>query len=150
MIWETILEDKQARHCNSTTMNYFMKLHEQNSEENKKSQKDTVFLNTEEILQQPKVSPTPSAATSPNPNYKKPLPINLSTLLPVSKNSLQDVVELQKPSWLQSGTLNIPGLSTVLTKSLSPSTSPSPAVFPWPGIEAIKESYLRYHEGDYK
>ena len=143
MIWDVILDDKQARKCNSTTMSYFMKLQEQSGEECKRTQKDTVFLNTEEVIHPPKVSPLPPPM-SPNSSYKKPLPINLSTLLPVSKNSLQDVVELQKPSWLQSGTLNIPGLSSVLNKSISSCTS---SVIPWPGIEAIKESYMKFHEG---
>eukprot|EP00093_Oithona_nana_P009690 09690.XXX_100982_99262_1 [CDS] Oithona nana genome sequencing. len=158
MIWDVILDDKLSRQCNSTTMSYFMKLHEQTSEDTgSKSQKDTVFLNSQDLINhhQSKVSSTPcppEVATSPdlnNPGYnKKPLPINLSTLLPVSKNSLTNVVEcMQKPTWLQSGTLNIPGLSSVLHKSLVTSTlAPEPLAITWPGIEAIQDAYMKHYE----
>ena len=159
MIWDVILDDKLSRQCNSTTMSYFMKLQEQTSDDTwSKTQKDTVFLNSQDLINHhpTKVSSTPSTpevATSPdsnNPGYnKKPLPINLSTLLPVSKNSLTNVVEcMQKPTWLQSGTLNIPGLSSVLNKSLVTSTPlPEAPAITWPGIEAIRDAYMKHHEG---
>ena len=160
MIWDVILDDKLSRQCNSTTMSYFMKLQEQTSEDAcSKTQKDTVFLNSQDLINHhpSKVSSTPTppeVATSPdsnNPGYnKKPLPINLSTLLPVSKNSLTNVVEcMQKPTWLQSGTLNIPGLSSVLNKSLVTSTPlPEAPTITWPGIEVIRDAYMKYHEGN--
>ena len=55
---------------------------------------------------------------------------------------------MQKPTWLQSGTLNIPGLSSVLHKSLVTSTlAPEPPAITWPGIEAIQDAYMKYYEG---
>ena len=53
MTWDTILEDKLARNCSSTTMSYFVKLREWNSERenNKLNSTSETFLNPEDILQ---------------------------------------------------------------------------------------------------
>ena len=112
-----------------------------------------------------------------------PLPINLSTLLPVSRNNLQDVnsaKEMPLTTWLQGGStmLTIPGLSSLLSSSsapispnnaggaISPASSStslsipneqvtnkitnSGGVIPWPGIEAIADSYRKYSQGKTK
>ena len=112
-----------------------------------------------------------------------PLPINLSTLLPVSRNNLQDVnsaKEMPLTTWLQGGStmLTIPGLSSLLSSSSAPispnnaggAVSPassstslsipneqvtnkitnSGGVIPWPGIEAIADSYRKYSQGKTK
>ena len=112
-----------------------------------------------------------------------PLPINLSTLLPVSRNNLQDVnsaKEMPLTTWLQGGStmLTIPGLSSLLSSSsapispnnaggaISPASSStslsipneqvtnkitnSGVVIPWPGIEAIADSYRKYSQGKTK
>ena len=159
MIWDVILEDKCARQSCSTTMTYFMKLKENQVEPdaNKEPSKDLVFLNSQDFINassssSPQAQAAPEAEQDLNSLKKPLLPINLSTLLPVSKNSLGDVVELKKPTWLQSGTLNIPGLSSMLNKSLVKTGTPQEPpkeTLAWPGIEAIKESYMKYHEGKF-
>ena len=98
------------------------------------------------VIQEPPLIVTPpilkTGTTTPTP-----LPINLSTLLPVSKNNLHDVTPQEMPpTWLQGGTLNIPGLSSILSSAaisppLLPQESNQKKVMPWPGIDVIMESY---------
>ena len=107
------------------------------------------------VIQEPPLIVTPpilkTGTTTPTP-----LPINLSTLLPVSKNNLHDVTPQEMPpTWLQGGTLNIPGLSSILSSAaisppLLPQESNQKKVMPWPGIDVIMESYKKYRQGKTK
>lgn len=182
MIWGVVLEDRLARKCQSTTMSYLMKLRGWNDHQDSKRQYDSsdIFLNYDEIIHSSQKTSSSKhslnsnlspPSKSPNANYvvstpnqspqSRPLlPINLSTLLPVSKTSLQDVVtttEIQPPSWLQSGSLNIPALvcSTATADNISSSSSLTSSLisndletaFNWPGVETIIESYKKHHQG---
>ena len=59
------------------------------------------------------------------------------------------------PTWLQGGTLNIPGLSSILSSAaISPpllsQENNQKKVMPWPGIDVIMESYKKYRQGKTK
>ena len=103
-------------------------------------------------------SPNSNSNSSISTNYNKPLPINLSTLLPVSKNNLGDVsgngVEMPKFG------LNIPGFQECRNLSSSVPTSAANGIsqqpqerdkslstIQWPGIEAVIDSYKKYSQG---
>ena len=150
MIWNVVLEDRLARKCHSTSMSYFLKLRDLHKDvEIKKNEGSDVFLDPEEMIHS-STTKQPSNNLGKSANYPKPLPINLSTLLPVSKNSLVDVTTAEMPpSWLQSGTLTIPGL--ILPSSVSPKSESSADVkgssFVWPGIEIVIEAYRKHHQG---
>ncbi len=93
----------------------------------------------------------------------KPLPINLSTLLPVSKNNLQDVMvsnsDISPPTWqqVQSGSLNIPGLvfsnhNSSCSDLFDHSFKKQKLTLPfstWPGVEAVIEAYKKHHKGKF-
>ena len=60
-------------------------------------------------------------------------------------------------AWLQGGTLNIPGLSSLLSPTaisppLIPNTSETSKKtlnsLPWPGIDVIIDSYRKYNQGN--
>ena len=83
MIWDTVLDDKTSRKCNSTTMSYFVKLRDWcNEKDAKTTNQNDAFLNPEEIIQskaanqQLKVSPMSNLPNLPliNQNNQRCVP----------------------------------------------------------------------------
>lgn len=173
-MWDVILEDRLARKSSSTTMAYFIKMQEMQVYGKRKicGGQETPFLNADVVVTTPRCSRSsecggiertytlsaspisclgsgpvsPASATSSGCI----LPINLSTLLPLSKTNLLDLPDsnTQMPSsWIQNGTLNIPGLPYLRTNEQQYPKYNSSKTLSWPGIDAIVDSYKKYNQG---
>lgn len=136
--WNVILEERLSRDSESTSVSYFQQLRDASSCRDRKRCYGNAFLHPSLIENKH----NGVGSISPIPSSK--LPINFATLMPVP---LGDMTGTEATPAMPSAILNTP-LSFAVESFNPPPAKKRVPIIPWPGVEAIQESFKNYLKGE--